>query len=113
MTISKTEEWGIGPESTDTDTDAKASQPQLAIAKPDPRLKFKPAVQGMMDSARRFRSASGDMYDGRYADLQELMYAELYMARVHALEDAVAKIKANWVNCNAIAEVCTMIRGMA
>ena len=111
MTISKTEEWGIGPEPTDTDTES--AQPQLRIAKPDPRLRFKPAIQDMMDAARRFRSASGLDYDTAYKDLQEKMYEELYAARIHALEEAALKVRSNWIACKSPVELCALIRGMS
>ncbi len=45
-----------------------------------PDLKHKPTVQRLMDLARKFRSAPGDLYDGAYKELQSACYEALSAA---------------------------------
>ena len=45
-----------------------------------PDLKHKPTVQRLMDLARKFRSAPGDLYDGAYKKLQSACYEALSAA---------------------------------
>lgn len=47
-----------------------------------PDLKHKPTVQRLMDLARKFRSAPGDLYDGAYKELQSACYEALSAAPV-------------------------------
>lgn len=41
------------------------------------RMVHKPAVQKIMDLARRFRSASGEFYDEAYKDVEQAAYEAL------------------------------------
>ena len=54
--------------------------PRLSAAPAVPDLKHKPTVQRLMDLARKFRSAPGDLYDGAYKELQSACYEALSAA---------------------------------
>ena len=63
--------------------DAAITALREALAAPAPAvpdLKHKPTVQRLMDLARKFRSAPGDLYDGPYKALQDACYAALTAA---------------------------------
>ena len=53
---------------------------QLSAVPAAPNLAHKPAVQRLMDLARRFRSTPGDLYDGAYKDLERACYEALSAA---------------------------------
>jgi len=60
--------------------DAAAALERLSAAPAVPDLKHKPTVQRLMDLARKFRSAPGDLYDGAYKELQSACYEALSAA---------------------------------
>lgn len=62
----------------DCPRDYKPAAPAPAV----PDLKHKPTVQRLMDLARKFRSAPGDLYDGAYKELQSACYEALSAAPV-------------------------------
>lgn len=60
--------------------DAEAARKREAAAPAPDRMRHKPAVQQIMDLARRFRSAPGDLYDDAYKAVEQAAYQALESA---------------------------------
>lgn len=57
--------------------DAEAARKREGAAATSDRMRHKPAVQRIMDLARRFRSAPGDLYDDAYKAVEQAAYEAL------------------------------------
>lgn len=57
--------------------DAEAARKREGATPSSDRMRHKPAVQQIMDLARRFRSAPGDLYDDAYKAVEQAAYTAL------------------------------------